>query len=396
MNKKTNRDRIQQEIGECLHNETDLLSGIVYAGTGVGKTRVSINYLIKFRELYKRIPRTLFVVPTTKLRDVDIPDEFRKWGCEDLLSMTKLICYASLAKQEGEQYDVIILDESHNITDGNFEFFNRNKYDHILMMTATEPVDEEKRDLLEYLGPVRAEYNLDEAVDDGVVKPFDIFVVRTDLSTERTVRIEPKSKASFTTSEAKNYEFLTKQVNKFQYVYWNNKTPGTEKLYMSHVSRRARFIYDCKSKRDVTKQIINLLPKDEKVLIFAKSIFSAEDICPFTYHSETDDKNLIAFNSGKIKRLSCVDALNEGVNLAGLSIAVIHQLDSNPKNLIQRIGRTLRFEKGKRAKIFITVARNTQDEVWLAKAIAPFDEANIHYVELENLDRYMKLLYSNT
>ena len=96
------RDLVQQEI---LDNIPNPAHGLLQLAPRVGKTKLGID-IIK-REKPKKI---LWVTPNTKLRDEDIPAEFKQWKATNYLKKTDIICYASLANHKGN-YDKIILDE---------------------------------------------------------------------------------------------------------------------------------------------------------------------------------------------------------------------------------------------------------------------------------------------
>ena len=97
------------------------------------------------------------------------------------------------------------------------------------------------------------------------------------------------------------------------------------------------------------------------------------------------DVSLQLFKADKIKRMSCVAALNEGQNLDNMDLGFIIQLDSNDKNLIQRIGRLLRFRPGYIGKIIILCVADSIDKTWVEKALATFNVNNIEWVELARL-----------
>ena len=96
------RNEIQQEIIDSLSIPSH---GLLQLSPRIGKTKIGIE-LIK-REKPKRV---LWVTPNTKLRDIDIPAEFKTWKALTYLKKTDIICYASLASHKGE-YDKIILDD---------------------------------------------------------------------------------------------------------------------------------------------------------------------------------------------------------------------------------------------------------------------------------------------
>jgi superfamily II DNA or RNA helicase len=63
------------------------------------------------------------------------------------------------------------------------------------------------------------------------------------------------------------------------------------------------------------------------------------------------------FKSEKVNRLSCVKAINEGHNFPGIDSGVIVQINSKEKDLIQRLGRLLRFRPGHEGHLYIVVIK---------------------------------------
>ena len=86
-----------------------------------------------------------------------------------------------------------------------------------------------------------------------------------------------------------------------------------------------------------------------------------------------------------------MNGLNEGHNIEGVDCALVEQLNSNEINLIQRIGRVLRFEENKSGEVWILVAKDTQDEVWASSALKSFKPSKIKYHNLSDLqNQYVK------
>jgi superfamily II DNA or RNA helicase len=60
--------------------------------------------------------------------------------------------------------------------------------------------------------------------------------------------------------------------------------------------------------------------------------------------------------------------VNEGLDVKGLSVAVILGIDSSKTKAIQRTGRVIRFEPGKEAEIFTLVIAGTVEANWFANS----------------------------
>ena len=80
----------------------------------------------------------------------------------------------------------------------------------------------------------------------------------------------------------------------------------------------------------------------------------------------------------------------EGHNFPNLDSGLIVQLNSNDKDFIQRIVRLVRFRVGHESSLFVVVAENTLDMVWLRLATEGIDASNIEYISLQELKNKYK------
>ena len=76
--------------------------------------------------------------------------------------------------------------------------------------------------------------------------------------------------------------------------------------------------------------------------------------------------------------LNTVKKADEGMDVPGLSVAIILGMDSSSTKMVQRTGRVVRFAPNKRAEIFTFVIRGTVEEEWFNKS-----HANKKYVTLD-------------
>lgn len=72
----------------------------------------------------------------------------------------------------------------------------------------------------------------------------------------------------------------------------------------------------------------------------------------------------------KVGVLNTSKALNEGVDVQGLNLAIILSNTSSKTEKTQRIGRVIRFSPNKVAEIFTLVLRGTVEEEWFTRSNA--------------------------
>lgn len=351
--------------------------GTLEWATGVGKTRGSILCLQDFHQFFGAESRVLLVVPTEEMRDVDWPAEFEKWDYP--MDGIKTICYASLAKEKLENYDFIIYDECHRLTLLNLQRLYYFKGP-VLGLTATFPKvhfeeDEERVAMITELLPPVHSIGTDRAVALGLISDFEVFVLKFYLdAVNKNIKGGTKKKPKVTT-EKSEYQRLTKLM---QFAVMK-KNDG---MKFAAISKRMQLISNLPSKMRLAKHCLDSMTKEPKrTLILCGSISQANELCGDNVcHSESGNEALDKFQAGEIDQIAAVKKLNEGKNLVNLEQELIIQVDSQERNLVQRIGRSVRKRPGRpdfKARIVILVALNTADEKWYKSAIKDFDSMRI-------------------
>jgi len=362
--------------------------GTIEAATGTGKT---VMALLAAHAEFELNPNALvyIAVPTETLRDVDWPNEMDKFGFSYMKEKTKRICYTSLGKEIPERdVDLFIGDEIHHATLGNTVFFeNENwKVFYILCLTATLPdkngyeQDKEKWNLINNLAPSCFKVTIEEAIELKLVSDFEVSILTFDLD-DKDAYIEAGTPAKpFKQTEMQQYKFLTKALGR---AMWNTKSEGAKFIWMQ---KRMDFLYNLRSKTLLAKEIMDKILPNNRTLIFAGSIAQSELLCgEKVYNSGTNTKQLDLFCNEEIDYCGVVKILDEGKNVKNLDQALIVQLSSKERGVIQRIGRIIRYRPGHKARIVVLVAKNTVDEKWCAKAFENFDQKRIktYYVKPE-------------
>ncbi len=365
---------IEEIQGKLVASIPNFFHGLLNLAPRVGKTKITIA-LIK-REEANRI---LWVTPNTKLRDIDIPAEFKKWKALTYLKRTDIICYASLSEHTGV-YDKIVLDEYQNLTEANVApFFNGSiAYKTIVGLSGTHPKHKEKLEILERLDlKIFLSMTIDEAVNKSLIAPYKITVIECELEDNiKTIKAGSKSKP-FLTTERAQYKYLSKLIA--------CKVEAHQPVPVFLSLNRMRFLYNVESKNNFAKKLLKKLKG--RTIIFSGSIQKAEFISKYTFHSKTDDKNLTLFKEGKIDELSLVNSGGVGHTFHNVDNLIIVQVNSNRKgDSTQKIARSLVFQKGYEANIYILVCKDTVDESWKNKVLEDFNKDKITHVSWEKYE----------
>lgn len=358
------KDEIHQEIiDSCKGN----FHGLFTLAPRVGKTKLGIMML---REIKPK--KVLWVTPSAKLRDIDIPAEFVKWKAKVLLRKVETVCWASLNKVKGK-YDVIILDEYQDITADNASTLLKKELiaDTIICLSGTHPTHEEKNDIYKKLNLTsRLTIDIEEAIDLGLIADYDVEVVQCSLNSSiKSIKAGSKEKP-FMQTERASYDYLTSLIDRRR---------GSKFTYLS----RMRLIHNSINKADAARKLRDKLLEKGRVLMFCSNKQQAENLSPYVYHSSTTDEDLNLFQKGEIDLLACVNSGGVGYTFTNFDFIIIVQSDSDNKGLTtQKICRALVEQGNYKAKVYIICASDTVDSTWVNKTLESFNKDKVVYTNI--------------
>lgn len=360
------KDDVQRESAQVLEQ----FDRATIAGSmGVGKTRIGVEDIDRHYTDYLRV---LVVGPKRST--------FKAWKAElvetDKQYLTPHIeysTYLSLSKQSLD-YDVVYLDEIHNLTDTHEPWLSAFK-GKIRGLTGTPPKSKysKKFKLVDKYAPVKYVYTTDDGVNDKILNNYQIIVHMMSLSSLRTLEVPTKKGGSFYTSELESY------------LWWTNKLeeavlPGEEqKLRLM----RMKALQNFKTKENYVPKLLTKIAN--KCIIFANTKEQASRICQYSYYSglKASEENLRLFSSGMIRRLSCVEQLSESVTIPELRESIIMHAYSSSTKTPQKLGRNLRLDPDDTANIHILCYKDTVDEDWVKSALSSFDPSKIIWKDAE-------------
>lgn len=345
--------------------------GSIIAGTGFGKSRCGV---LAIGKLLKEDERALVLVPTTQLQD-QFAEEFKKWDYENVLDRVDILCYQSAHKLEGEHYHIVICDEVHlGLSKIYRRFFENNTYDKLLCMTATVPEEEEYRNYLFEIAPMRYQISLDECVALGLVAPYEIVCIPLELN-EEDKQAYKKANNKFVSAKYRIGGFNTFDDAKAILAGKLDGDKGGAKMFFDSIRERKQVVQHSASKIVKAKELIKK-HKNDKVIVFSgTNAFTdsmGEALEAFTYHSgftQTQRKRIInEFKKEKNAILCSTKALNQGFDVPDISVGIIAGLDSKSLPMIQRVGRILRLNKNKVGKVYILYIKDSQEEKWVQQS----------------------------
>jgi len=135
---------------------------------------------------------------------------------------------------------------------------------------------------------------------------------------------------------------------------------------LTALRKRKEFIANHPKKLEVCKKILDAR-KDKKCIVFAPTIKDLQKLkTDYILHSKQTKKSnkeiLEEFNAKDVGSIGSVKALNTGVDVKGLSVGIILNVNSSKITKTQTRGRICRFEEGKTAELFTVVIKGSQEE----------------------------------
>lgn len=340
--------------------------GILKYVTGTGKTFAGILIVEQFVNVYPD-EKVLIVCPTDAVI-VNFTQEFIKFKKKRLLEHCKFICYASIKKEFGNSYSVVILDEVHHITTENkMPFFTNITTKGILGLSAS--LTDEQIRMLNYYIPIVDELTMDDVEKEGFIADFTII----------------NYPVYFTPAEQALYKDLTDQID-YSWQRFNKQS-------WKKIGQRSRLIYSADAKLQATEDIVELFPNDYGIIFSLTKQFS-EDVsdklgekCVAIHSGHTPKqraKRLKLFSDGRtrIRTLSVPKIFDEGVTLPRLVYGLLLARYAKEKQQIQTIGRLLRRDmEGKHSIAVRVYIRNSVEEKWLKTSQEGFNVINVEDFE---------------
>lgn len=374
----------RQEMGRIKWIDNKCRGTFEYC-TGFGKTTTAIKCVKSVLNKYPQF-RLLVVVPTDLLKD--------QW----VMALTKAgifinaeVVVINTIVKHNWNCDILVIDEIHRTGADTFQqIFDKVKYKLILGLTATLKRLDERHVLIEKYCPVVDSLSIEEATQNGWLAPYKEFKVYLDVDLEEYNALNREFNEHFAYF---NYSFDTcmKLIGKDGYrkrlayrdlMYSGDDQSTKNRLFkeitfhalgfMRTMQARKAFIYKHPKKIEIANLILDYR-KDCKAITFSPTIEVAEKIKygGVLHSKQTKKKNAMTmeqFLPMETGVLNTSKAVNEGVDIPGLNLAIILSNTSSQTEKVQRIGRVIRFAPNKTAEIFTLILRGTVEEEWFNKS----------------------------
>lgn len=362
--------------------------GVLSVVTGAGKT---IFAQICMLDTLQELPATRFfiVVPTIALldqwfisliEDLNVPQseisQYSGQGHAKKPSKINLLVLNTarthIDKITKGNSNFLIVDECHKAGSKENAKALVGRWSATLGISATpvrEYDDGFENKVVPVLGPIIYEYDYNQAKEDDVIVPFDLLNVKIDLLEHEDLE----------------YNKITRQLGRL--AKKAEEDPSLEDAITRLLRKRAAISSSAGMRIPVTARIAEN-HKAERTIIFHERIKSAKAITSILtergfsvtqYHTKIGadlrQENLRLFRRGIFDCLVTCRALDEGINVPDVTIAIVASSTSSTRQRIQRLGRVLRPSPGKERATVYTIYATPIEERRLAKEAAGLQDA---------------------
>lgn len=358
----------------------------LFTGTGSGKTKAAIDCAKWFMDTIRNGP-VLFGCHSTVSRDIDTPKQLMEWAQgHSLFNKSVRFCYDSFHHIKDSHFAVGIFDEFHYITAKSFGVFKRNKFDAIILLTATEPRSPAKKRMIrELTGSNRFELSVDEGVNRGITNDYriNIFYLEMDDKIQYCQSPNPKDR-----------DLYTEEGCYYRYCKWIGDAKSFKesgRILPMRYAALQRWMANTRTKMAFTRYSMEIMRKrNRRMVVFAQSKEQCHRLSAHVMHSGTTDAEYQRFLRKEINELVCIDQIREGANIDDLERALIMGVNSDPLPMIQRNGRLLRLDATQQSELIIPIFHGTFDDIWVTKALKKFARHKIikHNISMKTIDKY--------
>ena len=378
----------------------------IEAATGVGKTRMALMAIKLLKNKFPYI-RCIVVVPTEVLKnqwEAQLVEWDLIFNCEVYVINTaiknQLVC------------DFLVIDEIHRAAATTLsKVFECIKYKYILGLTATLDRLDGKETIVKKYCPVCDRITVEEALINKWLSPYKEYAV---LIHPKDINIYNELTAKFNKAFGFfSYDFnlamscvggkqafevrkaLAKQMsNGSSYSDMLKAITANSIMFTKTMQARKKYINNHPIKIILARKIIDAFP-NKKIITFSNNVKMAEAI----QHGENVYTGKLSKNKGRVMIedfnekdtgvLNTIRKADEGIDIKGLSVAIMLGIDSSSIRNRQRIGRAIRFSPNKQAMIFYLLIEGTKETEWLYKNHKN-DISNVEVIDERQLDSVLQ------
>ncbi len=375
--------------------------GLIEMATGTGKTLAAFLAIEKLSKQLGRPPRVV-VVSNTKILLTQWTESFHKvFGFNKKAFWFDIKTAQGLINEKIEKlkYDLLIVDEIHNLMGPKFQKSLQIPAPYRIALSAT--VSPYHLGIIEkFIGKKVFSFDLKKAIEQGIIVPFKLIVYIVKLDPDEQEQYNGYSQELgklFSQASQQGISSLTSACSQII-------KPGLCSKYWQLINLMMTVIHKAKQKETITLDLIQELGKKKKIIVFFERVETIKNvIIPALKNKEIDyyavygelnrndiNNRLDAFRQAKTGVLLGVKMINAGIDIPDADVGINAQFEKGRLQLIQRIGRLARksWDKPNKYPDFYHIIAVPQ------KNFIENDEVNSIYlfsrlmgVEIEFIDR---------
>jgi len=374
--------------------------------TGTGKTLVALS-IVRERLKNLLVKKILIVIPKNILANEWVK-EIHKWEMDELIPFITFSTYVSLPKHNICEYNAIVYDEAHHLTDRCIEALNSQNIRmsstvNILLSATIKRAHKAKLNRTFY-NLYTLKVDIKNAIEDDILPEPTVLLLplRLDKTNPNQIYIKRKSCRKVTECSYQNrWKYIKDRsmqvrIHCTEYEYYelleSDYTTATnqcrEAWKRQLAIERLKWLSEIKTK--LTTNLLSTVLKGERTLTFCNSIEQCEKLGKYPIHSKdkTLIENLEKFNKGEIDHITAVRMTDEGVNAVNLRVGLFANLNSSNILVFQRLGRILRHKK---PVIIIPFYEGTREAEIVDRMKENFNPERIHTITyLNEIKSYLK------
>lgn len=384
-----NSSRTLRQVAVIEKWKKNKASGFALWATGTGKSYLAV---LAIKECNERHPNKNInlIVPTTVLEEAWIDEKKGHIKVHNLKNVNVYVINTYVKNYH--DCALLIIDEVHTATGAKSKIFNtvidKTKFNWILCLSAT--LEKDHLDFLHKRNIICLDkLSAYEAVQNGWLSPYKILCVPIELNEKDRIAYDTMHKEFNKHFATFNFDFefamkcvVNKEARQDLAIKLNWELSRVDIAVFQwnrNMRLRKEFLYHIEAKIEAAIYITKQLQM--QTILFGQSIKGADQInealgdkC-VEYHSKIGAKklkdNLKKLRDGrtKIDYISSAKGLEAGFDLPNLSLGITWSRTSKVLASVQKLGRILRFVKGKTAYFIELYVPQTQDESWLKKSL---------------------------
>lgn len=340
------QDEIQEEIIEkTLKFYSDNEKGYLNLAMRVGKTRITIESL---KRMEKENDQILILYPDNKLLQV-WTDELLKWEFQP--KNIRFSNFSSLKKCNDQDYDVIICDEFHALSENEANLIQDLSASMWLFLSGT--ISGETKEKWPEFKEI-ANYSTLDGIDDGILADYQISVHLVNLDDKV---LSPNKKGKMLT-EKKKYD-------NYSYVIQKQREEGRPTMHLALA--RNRLSLSSIGKLTYLRNLLSKM-KDKRVVVFTGLTAVADGIGIPSFHNKSpNDFTFKAFQNKHINHIALAAMGKMGVTYPDLDSVILLNFVYSPEENSQILNRCIKLDYKNKIADMHLICLNEPAEIKKAK-----------------------------